>query len=202
MPATAPQGGADRVLVAALSPHFPKQQSQIIRRAFEHAPGSRHVAQSPQPTAPPSARLTDMRKGPFAPLAARPIQSLAFVASHPPAIGPKGQIILGGLVGPAAGLLFALGNICAHTALGALGQQPVVVIAFVGHHFRHLRLRAGDDQIGLGEDQAFGPGLRITAVGMGHVRTHDGLGLQIHGVLLARKLSPIGRSPEQFFTPA
>src|SRR5262249_36339867 len=69
------------------------------------------------------------------------------------------------------------------TPLDALGQQPVVVISLVGHQLDHGRLSPSRNQIGLGEDQALGSALRIAAIGVGHVRTDDGLGLQVHRVL-------------------
>src|SRR5437667_12850464 len=67
---------------------FPEQQPQIVGRTLNGV-GLAHIFDSSQPTAPPPASLTHMRKGSLASLAAPPIQSTPFVPAHSPAIGSK-----------------------------------------------------------------------------------------------------------------
>src|SRR5439155_24315964 len=111
--------------------------------------------QPPQPAPPRPPRLTDMGKAPFYPLAAQPLQALAFGPAHPPPVVAVGPLLSRRLVRPGVlvGLL-RLRDVRPVLGLRELRDRLDLVIALVRGHLLDLGVAVGPHQVQLGREHA------------------------------------------------
>ena len=140
-----------------------------------------YLERSAQPAPAPAAGLVGVGKAPFALLDPPAAEPFALLPADSPSVSPEGVSIFLRLVGPAAGLLFAHGDLGPDQPRGSLRRDPVVVVALFGHEFLHCHVAAQLRKVGLRRDHGRGGGGAATPVSGGNGGHHDGFALQTHG---------------------
>src|SRR5260370_12290035 len=80
-----------RVARLAEAPNFAQQQTQIVGGTFDCVHFD-HIVLAPQPTAPSTSCLADVREGSLAALASPPVQTPSLLPTHPSSVGPKRRL--------------------------------------------------------------------------------------------------------------